>query len=417
MRMMLFIVTFTRADAVVDGHIVAPTVEAAMQFAADYHDEIGVTLSQTELQRIDESLPDDKHHGLDDMLEDAPIGFATQCEACLGQAWIDGEGWPLRSLRTGGAGLCRRRSGSGDRAFLLAAYEHMKGQTQDREKLRELRHKSFRGYDIVDEVVRLCAMNLYLHGVGNGGSPVEHADALAGDPGERFDILIANPPFGKKSSYRVVGEDGSVNTERENYEREDFKFTTSNKQLNFLQHIMTIMDANGRAGVVLPDNVLFEANRAGEGIRKRLLEGFNFHTLLRLPTGIWYSPGVKANVLFFDKRPASRDAQTKELWVYDYRTNVHKTLKTKRLSSADLDDFVQCYRDREETERFRRFTYEELIERDKLNLDIFWLKDDSLEDIDSLPEPDVLAQEIVENLEAALEHFRGVTDELAIAAE
>lgn len=230
-------------------------------------------------------------------------------------------------------------------------------------------------------------------------------------------MVIANPPFGKKSSYKVVGEDGAVTTERENYEREDFKFTASNKQLNFLQHIMTIMEANGRAGVVLPDNVLFEANRAGEGIRKRLLEGFNFHTLLRLPTGIWYSPGVKANVLFFDKRPASKEAQTKELWVYEYRTNVHKTLKTKRLTHAYLDDFVHCYHSREETERFRRFTYDQLIEREKLNLDIFWLKDDSLEDIDSLPEPDVLAQGIVENLEAALEYFRGVSDELAEAPD
>ncbi len=314
-----------------------------------------------------------------------------------------------------GETVCDPACGTG--GFLLAAYDHMKGQSQDREKLRELRHKSFKGYDIVDEVVRLCAMNLYLHGVGNGGSPVVQADTLASDPGERFDVVIANPPFGKKSSYKVVGEDGAVTTERENYEREDFKFTTSNKQLNFLQHIMTIMEANGRAGVVLPDNVLFEANRAGEGIRKRLLEGFNFHTLLRLPTGIWYSPGVKANVLFFDKRPASKEAQTRELWVYDYRTNIHKTLKTKRLTSADLDDFVQCYQHREETERFRRFTYDELIDRDKLNLDIFWLKDDSLEDIDSLPEPDVLAQEIVENLEAALEHFRGVSEELGTAGE
>jgi len=274
-----------------------------------------------------------------------------------------------------------------------------------------------KGYDIVDEVVRLCAMNLYLHGIGNGGSPVEQADTLSGDKGERFDIVLTNPPFGKKSSYTVVGQDGSVTTERENYEREDFKFTTSNKQLNFLQHIMTILETTGRAGVVLPDNVLFEANRAGEGIRKRLLEGFNFHTLLRLPTGIWYSPGVKANVLFFDKRPASKEAQTKEMWVYDFRTNIHKTLKTKKLTSADLDDFVACYHKREETERFRRFSYEELIERDKLNLDIFWLKDDSLEDIDNLPEPDILAQEIVDNLEAALEHFRGVSEELGVPAE
>jgi type I restriction enzyme M protein len=293
----------------------------------------------------------------------------------------------------------------------------MKHQSRDREKLRELRHNAFKGYDIVDEVVRLCAMNLYLHGLGNGGSPVDQADTLAADRGERFDVVLTNPPFGKKSSYKVVGEDGSVTTERENYEREDFKFTTSNKQLNFLQHIMTILQARGRAGVVLPDNVLFEANRAGEGIRKRLLEGFNFHTLLRLPTGIWYSPGVKANVLFFDKRPASKEAQTKELWVYDYRTNIHKTLKTKTLASADLDDFVERFRERKETERFRRFSYDELIERDKLNLDIFWLKDDSLEDIDSLPEPDVLAQEIVDSLEAALQHFRGVSEELSEADE
>jgi type I restriction enzyme M protein len=255
-------------------------------------------------------------------------------------------------------------------------------------------------------------MNLYLHGIGNGGSPVVQGDALAFDGGQRFDVVLTNPPFGKKSSYKVIGEDGQVSTERENYEREDFKFTTSNKQFNFLQHIMTVMEANGRAGVVLPDNVLFEAGRAGEGIRKRLLEQFNFHTLLRLPTGIWYSPGVKANVLFFDKRPASRDVQTRELWVYDYRTNVHKTLKTKRLAREDFDDFVTCFDSRKETERFRRFSYEDLVARDKLNLDIFWLKDDSLEDLDSLPEPEVLAAEIVENLEAALEQFRSVSAEL-----
>ena len=309
-----------------------------------------------------------------------------------------------------GETVCDPACGTG--GFLLAAFEHMKTQSQDRDKLRQLRHSAFTGTDIVDEVVRLCAMNLYLHGIGEQGSPVAQGDALSGDPGERFDVVLTNPPFGKKSSYKVVGEDGAVSTERESYEREDFKFTTSNKQFNFLQHIMTVMETHGRAGVVLPDNVLFEAGRAGEGIRKRLLENFNFHTLLRLPTGIWYSPGVKANVLFFDKRPASKDIQTKELWVYDYRTNVHKTLKTKRLTNADFDDFVHCYQTRQETDRFRRFPYEELAKRDKLNLDIFWLKDDSLEDIDNLPEPDVLAAEIVENLEGALTQFKLVADEL-----
>lgn len=309
-----------------------------------------------------------------------------------------------------GETVCDPACGTG--GFLLSAYDHMKVQSQDRDKLRKLREDTFTGVDIVDEVVRLSAMNLYLHGVGDNSSPVRQGDALSGDPGDRFDVILTNPPFGKKSSYTVVGEDGQVTTERENYEREDFKFTTSNKQFNFLQHIMTIMEVNGRAGVVLPDNVLFEAGRAGEGIRKRLLEGFNFHTLLRLPTGIWYSPGVKANVLFFDKKAASKEAQTRELWVYDYRTNIHKTLKTKKMVHDDLSDFIECYKAREETDRFKRFTYDELISRDKLNLDLFWLKDDSLEDIDSLPEPDVIAAEIVENLEAALEQFRGVAEEL-----
>ena len=314
-----------------------------------------------------------------------------------------------------GETVCDPACGTG--GFLLAAYDYMKGQSQDRERLRRLRHESFTGVDLVDEVVRLCAMNLYLHGIGNGGSPVRQGDSLAADPGERYDVVLTNPPFGKKSSYRVVGEDGDVTTERENYERDDFKFTTSNKQFNFLQHIMTILEQHGRAGVVLPDNVLFEAGRSGEGIRKRLLEQFDFHTLLRLPTGIWYSPGVKANVLFFDKKPAAREPWTQHLWIYDFRTNIHFTLKTNPLKDDSLADFVKCYQPgnraaRQESERFRCFTYDQLVARDKLNLDIFWLKDDSLEDIDSLPSPDMIAAEIVENLEAALEQFRSVAEEL-----
>ena len=309
-----------------------------------------------------------------------------------------------------GETICDPACGTG--GFLLAAYEHMKRQSQDRDQLKKLREATFSGIDIVDEVVRLSAMNLYLHGVGDSISPVRQGDALAHDPGERYNVVLTNPPFGKKSSYRVVGEDGQAATERENYEREDFKFTTSNKQFNFLQHIMTVLEVNGRAGVVLPDNVLFEAGRAGEGIRKRLLQGFNFHTLLRLPTGIWYSPGVKANVLFFDKKAAAKEAQTRELWVYDYRTNIHKTLKTKKLMHGDLDDFIACYRNRKESERFRRFTYQQLSARDKLNLDIFWLKDHSLQDLDSLPNPDLIAAEIVDNLTTALDHFRTITHQL-----
>lgn len=310
----------------------------------------------------------------------------------------------------------------GTGGFLLAAYDHMKGQSHDRAKQRILREKSLSGVDIVDEVVRLCGMNLYLHGIGNGESPIRSGDALATDPGERYNIILTNPPFGKKSSYKVIGEDGEVDTEREDYEREDFKFTTSNKQLNFLQHIMTIMKSDGRAGVVLPDNVLFEAGSAGEGIRKRLLTQFDFHTLLRLPTGIFYKPGVKANVLFFDKHAPRSDGKpnTKTLWIYDFRTNMHFTLRKNTLKSSDLEDFVKCYSaenrsKRKETERFKRFAVEDLLKRDKLNLDIFWLKDGILDDVDSLPPPDEIAAEIVENLQAALEAFQSVAAELTIA--
>ena len=308
----------------------------------------------------------------------------------------------------------------GTGGFLLSAYDHMKGQSRDRTQQRKLREESISGVDIVDEVVRLCGMNLYLHGIGNGESPIRSADALATDPGERFDVILSNPPFGRKSSYRVIGDDGTVDTEREDYEREDFKFTTSNKQLNFLQHIMTIMDSAGRAAVVLPDNVLFEAGSAGEGIRKRLLMQFDFHTLVRLPTGIFYKPGVKANVLFFDKHPPRSDGKpnSKALWIYDFRTNRHFTLRKNTLKASDLDDFRESYASedrsrRKETERFKRFPVADLLKRDKLNLDITWLKDDSLDDIDSLPPPDEIEAEIVENLQAALEQFLAVAEALA----
>jgi len=307
----------------------------------------------------------------------------------------------------------------GTGGFLLSAYEHMKPNAHDRAQQKKLREKSISGVDIVDEVVRLCAMNMYLHGIGNGESPIRAGDALAFDPGDRYDVILTNPPFGKKSSYKVIGEDGEMDTERDDYEREDFKFTTSNKQLNFLQHIMTIMQGDGRAAVVLPDNVLFEAGSAGEGVRRRLLEQFDFHTLVRLPTGIFYKPGVKANVLFFDKHSPRADGKpnTKVLWIYDFRTNLHFTLRKNPLKRTDLDDFVACYKagnrgKRKETERFRKFDVADLLKRDKLNLDIFWLKDDSLDDIDSLPLPDEIAIEIVENLQTALEAFQSVADEL-----
>lgn len=320
-----------------------------------------------------------------------------------------------------GETVCDPACGTG--GFLLAAYEHMKAKpaARDRRMNTRLQRETFRGYDIVADVVRLCAMNLYLHGIGGDDSPVDARDALLADTGERFDIVLANPPFGKRQSFRIVGADGDIETERQDYVREDFTVTTGNKQLNFLQHIMTILAPHGTAAVVLPDNVLFEGG-AGEALRRRLLTEFDFHTLLRLPTGIFYKQGVKANVLFFDRAPAGEGVATEALWVYDFRTNQRFTLRERPLKRTDLDDFVAAFKsgrrhEREESERFRRFAYEDLKGRDKLNLDISWLKDDGHIDPDDLPPPDEVAAEIVENLELALEKFRKVAAVLAPKAE
>jgi type I restriction enzyme M protein len=259
-------------------------------------------------------------------------------------------------------------------------------------------------------------MNLYLHGIGGDESPIEVGDSLISDPGERFDVVLTNPPFGKKSSITIVNGEGKADKETLVYERQDFWATTSNKQLNFLQHVKTILKINGKVAIVVPDNVLFEGG-AGETVRKKLLAECDVHTLLRLPTGVFYAQGVKANVLFFDRKPASEKPWTEKLWIYDLRTNQHFTLKTNPLRYDDLHDFINCYhpekrRDRKETERFKAFTYDELMQRDKVSLDIFWLKDVSLEDSEKLPPPDLIAREIAENLESALEQFSGIYEDL-----
>lgn len=320
-----------------------------------------------------------------------------------------------------GETVCDPACGTG--GFLLAAYEHMKDKpaARDRRVSERLRRDTFRGYDIVPEVVRLCAMNLYLHGIGGDTSPVLAADALLTKPAESWDTILANPPFGKRQSFRIVNNEGGIDTERQDYVREDFTVTTGDKQLNFLQHIMSVLGPQGSAAVVLPDGVL-SATGAGEALRRRLFAEFNFHTLLRLPTGIFYKQGVKANVLFFDRAPAGEGVATEALWVYDFRTNQRFTLRERPLKRLDLEDFVAAYRsgrqhEREESERFKRFVYEDLAKRDKLNLDIFWLKDDGHIDPDSLPPPDEVAAEIVENLELALEKFRKVAAALAPAEE
>ena len=299
----------------------------------------------------------------------------------------------------------------GTGGFLLVAHEHAaRGAESLTPTLRaHLRDKFASGFELVDGTARLAAMNLLLHGIGtaNGDSLIEVRDALIADPGERWSVVLSNPPFGTSSSVPV--------------ERQDFVVTTSNKQLNFMQHIMTILDINGRAAVVLPDNVLFEGG-AGETLRRKLLADYDLHTMLRLPTGIFYAQGVKANVLFFDKKPASEQPWTSRLWVYDLRTNQHFTLKQSPLRRHHLDDFVASYlpgkdrAERVESERWKSFTHDELIARDKVNLDITWLRDESLEDIDNLPAPEVIAREIVEDLTAALVEFEAVAAALETAA-
>jgi type I restriction enzyme M protein len=323
-----------------------------------------------------------------------------------------------------GQTICDPACGTG--GFLLAAHDFIaKENPLDREQWQHLNHAALHGWEIVDNTARLCVMNLYLHGIGaNGGeSPIRVADSLAAHPGKYFDMVLTNPPFGKKSSVTFVTDEGEVRRESQNIVRDDFWTSTSNKQLNFVQHVRSILQQHGRAAIVVPDNVLFEGG-AGEVVRRRLLNECDVHTLLRLPTGVFYAQGVKANVLFFDRKPASEKPWTKQLWIYDLRTNQNFTLKTRTLTRQDLDEFVACYNpanrhERQETwseanpqGRWRVFDYDELMRRDKVNLDIFWLRDESLEDAANLPEPEVLAREIMEELEAALAQFAGIVEEL-----
>lgn len=311
-----------------------------------------------------------------------------------------------------GMTICDPACGTG--GFLLLAHDYISQTYQlDIDQKKFLKSNAFTGKDIVDGVVRLCVMNLYLHGIE---TPVESGDSLIADPGERYDMVLTNPPFGKKSSYTIFNGEGKADRETQVYERQDFWATTSNKQLNFLQHVKTLLKINGRAAIVLPDNVLFEGG-AGEIVRRKLLHECDVHTLLRFPTGVFYAQGVKANILFFDRKPASEKPWTDKLWIYDFRTNMHFTLKESPLKYEDLQDFIRCYNpqnrhDRKETERFRAFTYEELMHRDKVNLDIFWLRDESLEDSANLPDPDILAREIAENLESALDQFTTISQSL-----
>ena len=263
-----------------------------------------------------------------------------------------------------GETVCDPACGTG--GFLLAAYDCMKQQSQDKDKRDFLNNKALHGVDNTPLVVTLASMNLYLHGIGTDRSPIACEDSLEKEPDTLVDVILANPPFGTRPA-------GSVDINRP-----DFYVETKNNQLNFLQHMMLMLKTGGRAAVVLPDNVLFEGG-AGETIRKKLLSDFNLHTILRLPTGIFYAQGVKANVLFFTKGQA-----TKDIWFYDYRTDVKHTLATNKLQRHHLDDFVACYTANPRVEtynedtardgRWRKYEVEDILARDKTSLDITWIK-------------------------------------------
>lgn len=311
----------------------------------------------------------------------------------------------------------------GTGGFFLAAYDYLVGNhSLNKAQKAFLKHETFFGNEIVANTRRLCLMNMFLHNIGeiDGESAVSGTDALIADTGKRYDYVLANPPFGKKSSMTFTNEEGDQEKDDLIYNRQDFWATSSNKQLNFLQHIRTMLKTTGSAAVVMPDNVLFEGG-VGETVRKALLKNTELHTILRLPTGIFYANGVKANVLFFDNKPAAKNPWTKEIWYYDYRTNIHHTLKRNPLRLENLADFIACYNpsnrhvrkatwhpEKNPEGRWRKYTNDEIIARDKTSLDIFWLKDSSLADLDNLPDPKDLAEEIVENIEAGLNNFRTV---------
>ena len=297
-----------------------------------------------------------------------------------------------------GETVCDPACGTG--GFLLAAYDYMKPQSSDKAKQDFLRNNALHGYDNTALVVTLASMNLYLHGIGTDRSPIICQDSLEKAPSTLVDVILANPPFGTRPA-------GSVEIDRQ-----DFYVETKNNQLNFLQHMMVMLKNGGRAAVVLPDNVLFEGG-AGETIRKELLRNFNLHTILRLPTGIFYAQGVKANVLFFTK-----GTPTKDIWFFDYRTGIKHTLTTNPMLRHHLDEFVECYKAdninaRTETYnaetnpngRWRKYDVDEVMKRDKTSLDISWIK---LNDDDN----DMSLAELMSNIQEKSDNISKAVAEL-----
>ena len=309
----------------------------------------------------------------------------------------------------------------GTAGFLLAAHDYLVAENPklNAAQRQHLRAKAIRGVELVEEVARLATMNLLLHGISGQTDdelPIRCADSLKDPPSSQVDVILTNPPFGVKGSVTYAGADrrASRMADELTVVRRDFWVQTANKQLNFLQHITALLRPGGRAAVVIPDNVLFESGAAAV-IRRRLLERCDVHTLLRLPTGLFYAAGVKANVLFFDNQPP-QERSGQSLWVYDLRSDNRFSLKAKPLRGDDLADFVEFYRagDRagrsagEGHPRWRAFDRASLLSDEDARLDLSWSEAGAAEPPSSLSRLDELSDLIAEDLEAALAHIRRV---------
>ncbi|MEN3213989.1 N-6 DNA methylase [Methylorubrum populi] len=307
----------------------------------------------------------------------------------------------------------------GTAGFLLAAHDYLLAENPDLtpDQLHLLRTQAIRGVELVEEVARLATMNLLLHGVAGQAEdelPISCADSLKDPPKARVDVILTNPPFGVKGSVTYAGADRKAGriVDELTVVRPDFWVQTANKQLNFLQHITSLLKPGGRAAVVIPDNVLFESGPA-TAIRRRLLETCDVHTLLRLPTGLFYAAGVKANVLFLDMH---RPAASGRVWVYDLRSDNRFSLKTKPLKSDDLVEFVEFYRtdDRAKRQaqangaRWRAFDRTAILADEDARLDLSWVEASPQQTQSSLSRLDELSNSIAEDLELALLHIRRV---------
>jgi type I restriction enzyme M protein len=300
----------------------------------------------------------------------------------------------------------------GTGGFLLGAHAHLSAQDLSAEEVDFLRTRTFSGNEIVPGTHRLCLMNLYLHGIGRPDEipTVNRRDALTRLP-RKVDYVFANPPFGRRSettSDRSARDVGAADP------YDHLPYTTSNKQLNFLQHIARMLRADGKAAVVVPDNVLFERG-VGDRVRRMLLEDFDLHTVLRLPTGIFYAQGVKANVLFFDaSRSRGKIKKKGTTWFYDLRTDIRLTLKNNALKDHHLSDFVSCFKignknARQESVRFKCFQRDEIIERPGANLDLRWNVVSAGSEAAAPPlSLTQLQSEIIDHLEKALSLFKHV---------